>query len=129
MKHDTRGLLQKAARAIHAADTLLGAGDADFAVGRAYYALFYTAEALLHEKGLYSRKHGGIHALFGEHLVKSGLMDPKFHRYLLTAFDRRMQGDYGFDTVITTEEASATIEQAREFLAEAERYLSASHEN
>jgi uncharacterized protein (UPF0332 family) len=53
MKEETRLLLVKADRAIQAAETLLEAGNLyDFATGRAYYAMFYVAEALLEEKGL-----------------------------------------------------------------------------
>lgn len=52
MTEIARKLLDKAGRAIHAAETLLREGDADFGAGRAYYAMFYTAEALLAEKGL-----------------------------------------------------------------------------
>ena len=85
--------------------------------------MFYTAEALLSEKGLRFRKHGGVHALFGEHFIKTGLTDAKFHRFLLDAFDRRLQADYGFDTVIGKEEVNEMIAQAREFLDEAERFL------
>ncbi len=123
MNTDTRKLLEKARRAIRAAETLLQQGDVDFAAGRAYYAMFYAAEALLIEKGLRSRKHGGVHALFGEQFTKPGLIDPKFHRFLLDAFDRRLQADYGFDTVIGKEEVNKMIAQAREFLDEAERFL------
>ncbi len=123
MNTDTRKLLEKAQRAIHAAETLLQQGDVDFAAGRGYYAMFYTAEALLSEKGLRSRKHGGVHALFGEHFIKTGLIDAQFHRFLLDAFDRRLQADYGFDTVIGKEEVNEMIAQAREFLDEAERFL------
>lgn len=50
-------------------------------------------------------------------------MDPKYHRFLLDAYDRRLQADYGFEAVIGREEAARTIEQAREFLAEAEKLL------
>ena len=50
MKEETGKLLEKAARAIEAAKTLLKTGSADFAAGRAYYAMFYIAEALLLEK-------------------------------------------------------------------------------
>ena len=57
MKEPSRNLLDKAARAIHAAEVLLAAGEVDFAAGRAYYAMFYTPEALLYERGLRSRKH------------------------------------------------------------------------
>lgn len=115
--------MEKARRAIEAATTLLQRGDADFAAARAYYAMFYTAEALLTERGVRSRKHGGVHALFGEHFAKTGLIDKKFHRFLLDAFDRRLQADYGFEAVITREEVMAMIEQAREFLVEAAKFL------
>jgi uncharacterized protein (UPF0332 family) len=120
---ETRKLLEKARRAIQAAEMLLQRGDADFAAGRAYYAMFYAAEALLSEKGLHPRKHGGVHALFGEQFIKTGLMDAKLHRFLLDAFDRRLQADYGFEAVLGTEEVTTMIEQAREFLEAAEKFL------
>ncbi|MBI4639227.1 MAG: HEPN domain-containing protein [Candidatus Tectomicrobia bacterium] len=56
MKEETQKLLDKASRAIHAAETLLQEGDVDFAAGRAYYAMFYTAKGLLNEKGLRFRR-------------------------------------------------------------------------
>ncbi len=123
MNTDSHKLLEKAWRAVRAATTLLQHGDTDFAAGRAYYAMFYTAEALLNEKGLRSHKHGGVHALFGEHFTKTGLLNAKFHRFLLDAFDRRLQADYAFEAVITREEVNTMIEQAREFLGEAEKFL------
>ena len=123
MNPDTRKLLEKARRAIDAAETLLQHEDVDFAAGRAYYAMFYAAEALLSDKGLRSRKHGGVHALFGEQFIKTGLMDAKFHRFLLDAFDRRIQADYGFDAVLGRQEVIEMVGQAREFLKEAEKFL------
>lgn len=85
----------------------------EFAAGRAYYAMFYTAEALLAEQGLRFRKHGGVHAAFGQHFAKTAQLDPKFHRWLLDGFDKRGQGDYGLEAVLTTEEIERMIEQAR----------------
>lgn len=123
MKDETRKLLDKAIRAIRAAEHMLREGDADFAAGRAYYAMFYVAEALLNEKDLRFRKHGGVHSAFGEHFAKSGLLDPKFHRRLLDAFDKRIQADYGVEAVITREDVVSMIGQSREFLHEARRYL------
>ena len=81
MRDRSRLLLEKAQRAIRAARTLLDDGNLpDFATGRAYYAMFYIAEALLEEKDLQFSKHGGVHGAFGEHYVKTGLFDPKYHR-------------------------------------------------
>ncbi|OGF25355.1 MAG: hypothetical protein A2V63_11105 [Candidatus Eisenbacteria bacterium RBG_19FT_COMBO_70_11] len=126
MKPESRRLLDKAARAIHAAETLLREGIADFAAGRAYYAMFYAAEALLFERGLQFRKHGAVHGAFGEHFIRSGLLDTRFHRWLLDAFDVRIQGDYGVDAVVSLEEARDMIDQAGEFLREAERIAATS---
>ena len=126
MKPESRRLLDKAARAIHAAETLLREGDADFAAGRAYYAMFYAAEALLFERGLQFRKHGAVHGAFGEHFIRSGLLDTRFHRWLLDAFDVRIQGDYGVDAVVSLEEARDMIDRAGEFLREAERIAATS---
>ena len=121
MKMESGKIMEKARRAIRAAEVLLQQGHVDFAAGRAYYAMFYTAAALLSEKGFRSRKHGGVHALFGEHFTKTGLMDAKFHRLLLDSFDRRLQADYGFDAVIGQQEVSRMIEHAHEFLEQAEK--------
>ena len=123
MKEHTRKLLDKAARAADVAKTLLKRSDVDFAASRAYYSMFYVAEALLNEKGLRFRKHGGVHGAFGDHFIKTGLLDPKFHRWLLDAFDKRIQGDYGVEAAITEEDVEQLISQAGEFLREAQRRL------
>lgn len=96
----------------------------DFASGRAYYAMFYVAEALLEEKQLRYSKHGGVHGAFGEHYVKTGLFDQKFHRWLLNAFDQRIEGDYGVDVIAVNEvDVNRMILQAEEFLSAARIYL------
>jgi len=124
MKENSHLLLAKAQRAIEAARALLAAGNlADFATGRAYYAMFYTAEALLEEKDLRFSKHGGVHGAFGEYYVKTGIFDPKFHRWLLDAFDQRIEGDYSAEVITITEDAEKLVTQAVEFLDVAQRYL------
>ncbi len=123
MKPETQKLLDKASRALRAAETLLNNGDADFAAGRAYYAMFYVAEALLHEKDLRSRKHSGVISLFGESFAKTGALDAKFHRWLLDAFDKRILADYGVEATLTRDDATEMITQAREFLGAANRLL------
>lgn len=122
MKEASEKLLAKAARALGVAERLK-AEDAEFAVGRAYYAMFYATEALLNEKGQRFRKHGGVHGAFGEHFVKTGLFDRKYHRWLLEAFSKRITGDYGIESDLTAEDASLVIGQAREFLSAAKRFL------
>jgi uncharacterized protein (UPF0332 family) len=123
MKAQSESLLRKADRALRVARRLRNDGDLDFAAGRAYYAMFYTAEALLFERGLSFSKHAGVHAAFGEHLAKPGVLDPKFHRYLLDAFAVRLQADYGFDATPTADQVDSLIVQAEEFLHAAQDLL------
>lgn len=123
MKEATRKLLEKAERAIRASGTLLAAGDAEFAAGRAYYAMFYVAEALLFERDLRFSKHSAVHAAYGKEFAKAAVLDPRFHRWLLSAFNLRLQTDYAFDAVISGQEVEETLEQAREFLAAARELL------
>jgi uncharacterized protein (UPF0332 family) len=72
LKEKTGKLLNKAAHAIRASELLLRGGEMDFAVGRAYYAMFYTAQALLYERGFRASKHSGIHSLFGSTSQRPG---------------------------------------------------------
>jgi uncharacterized protein (UPF0332 family) len=128
MKRDSLLLFQKAEQSIGAAERLLADEYPEFAVGRAYYAMFYAAEALLHEREFAFRKHGGVHAAFGEQFAKTGCLDPKFHRWMLDAFDKRIQSDYGVDAAIHGADAQVVIEQAREFLRACRDFLSNSSE-
>ncbi len=123
MKPETEKLLQKASRSIRAAEKLLAEGDVDFAASRAYYALFYVAGALLNEKELQFKKHGGVHGAFAEHFIKTKQLDPKFHRWLVDAFDERIQGDYEVESQVDSAIVKTTIQQAREFLQVARQYL------
>lgn len=85
--------------------------------------MFYVAEALLNEKNLYFSKHGGVHGAFGEHYVKTGVIDSKYHRWLLDAFDQRIEGDYGAEIVTLPQDARELINQAKEFQQTAKKLL------
>ena len=76
MKEQTAKLLDKARDTIEAADILLTNDKTDIAAGRAYYAMFYIAEALLNELGLQLDKHSSVHAAFGKHFAKTKILDP-----------------------------------------------------
>ncbi|MFH1549407.1 MAG: HEPN domain-containing protein [Planctomycetota bacterium] len=123
MKEEARRLLEKAGRALHAAETLAGAGDAEFAAGRAYYAMLHAAQSLLREKNQRYRKHAGVHSAYGEHFARTGTLDPKFHRWLLAAFNTRLKGDYDIEADIDIDTAKEMIEHAHEFLQTARQWL------
>ena len=69
MKEYTRKLFEKALDAIEAAEALSDVGKAEFAAGRAYYAMFYIAEALLGEKGFEFSQHGQVIGAYGSHFA------------------------------------------------------------
>lgn len=123
MKENTAKLLARAQDAIEAADILLTNEKVDIAAGRAYYAMFYTAEALLNELGLEFSKHSGVHAAFGKHFAQPNLLDPKYHRWLIDSFDKRLVGDYGVEANLQMDAVTTMIHQAQDFLEAARRYL------
>jgi uncharacterized protein (UPF0332 family) len=99
-------------------------GKIDVAAGRAYYSMMHTAEALLFEvKDLSFNRHGDIHGAYGLYFAKTKILDPKFHRWLLDAFDQRVVGDYDVSSGLDHEMVSEMIEQAREFLQATRMYL------
>ncbi len=123
MNDYTRKLLDKALDTIESAELLLDHEKTDVAAGRAYYALFYVAEALLNEKGLQFSKHGDVIGAYGKYFSKTKLLDQKFHRWLIEGFDTRQIGDYQVDTKIEMDAVADMINQAREFLGDAQEYL------
>jgi uncharacterized protein (UPF0332 family) len=109
MKPEVRALLQKARESVDAARLLCGKGYWDFAASRAYYALFYTAEALLLEKGLSFSSHSAVIAAFGKEFAKTNALDPKFHRFLIDGQDLRNAGDYDVGTPVAEAQARDII--------------------
>ena len=128
MKQATEKFLKKAMKSIKTAEKLIGPEEAEFAATRAYYALFYVAEALLFEKGLAFKKHSAVHSAFGEHFAKTGQLEPKFHRWLIEAFSSRISSDYDTDPDISITAATQMLLQACEFLEAARQYLSKASE-
>ena len=51
--------------------------------------------------------------------AKEEIIDKKFHRWLLDAFDQRIIGDYGVEAVITQMDVEQMIDHAKEFLTTA----------
>jgi uncharacterized protein (UPF0332 family) len=93
-------------------------------LSRAYYAMFYVAEALLAQMGQSYNSHSAVISAFGKEFAKSGRLDAKFHRCLIDAQDVRNIGDYGVRTDVPEQQAISVCEWADEFIYTAEKYLS-----
>lgn len=119
MKRDIQALVNKAEESLGAAKTLIRDGYFDFAASRAYYAMFYIAEAMLMRLGQSYNKHSAIISAFGREYAKTGIMDPKFHRWLIDAQDFRNIGDYGIEAHISKDDAKSACKWAHEFIKHA----------
>ncbi len=116
-------LLEKARENLRAARLLIQEGLASIAASRAYYAMFYIAEALLLSRDLVYSSHSAVIAAYGKEFARTKDLDPRFHRYLITSQDIRQTGDYGVENKVSLEEASLVIAWADEFLSAAEVFL------
>jgi uncharacterized protein (UPF0332 family) len=116
MTPEQTALLQKAGQSLAAARLLAGENFYDFAVSRAYYAMFYVAEAILLIDSLSFSKHSAVIAGFGQHFVKTGRAPAKFHRYLIEGQDSRLIGDYDPIPALSHRKALEQIHRAEEFL-------------
>ena len=116
-------LLRKSKSSVEAARLLSAEGFYDFSVSRAYYAMFYLAEAFLLGDGFRFSKHSAVIAAFGQYFAKPGRVDPKFHRYLIQGQDSRLIGDYDTSVILTEIHASEQIKRAEAFIELAEESL------
>ena len=123
MTPEQRDLLDYASESLAAARELQQSGHPGFAASRAYYTMFYIAEALLLGQGLAFSKHGAVHAAFGQHFAKTGIAPVEFHRYLLGGFEVRLTGDYGRPKRVSREQAAEQIDRAEQFIQLAERLI------
>ena len=125
MSHEEiRDLIKKAQRSLRSARNLLDDGDCDFAIARAYYAMFYAATAALLARDIRRAKHSGVIAAFGKHLVKPGHFSPAQHKALQGAFRDRTEGDYG-GLFPAPEDVERRLTEATEFVAAVANFLQA----
>lgn len=97
----------------------------DFAVARAYYAMFYAAHALLLEQGRTYSQHGSLLSAVGQYLVKTGLIPAHLHRNLINAYNARIEGDYEPGSQFNEQHAALRISHAEEFITILEEKLGA----
>jgi len=120
---EVQALIEKAKESTDAARSLARDGHYDFAASRAYYAMFYVAEALLAHLGQSYSKHSAVISAFGREYAKAGKLDATFHQRLIDAQDLRHTGDYGIEEHVSKKQAVAVCEWADEFIAAAETLL------
>lgn len=123
-QNEVEKLIQKAKESLNAARQLLRGDYNDFAASRAYYAMFYVAEALLLAIGQSYSKHSAVISAFAREYARTEVIDAKFHRWLIDAQDLRNIGDYGVGVHVDRVKAEAVCMWAEEFIIAAGKHLS-----
>jgi uncharacterized protein len=118
-------LLDYADESHKASKVLIDRGFIGFSAAQSYYTMFYLTEALLLSKGLHFSSHSAVIAAFGKEFAKTGLFDPKFHRYIIDAEERREDGHYGGGRKVSDEDALESFRWAAEFREVVEAYFKA----
>jgi uncharacterized protein (UPF0332 family) len=116
-------LLDKAARFIRSAELLTSEEDLDSAASRLYYAMLFTAQALLEERNLSFTSHRAVISAYGQRFAKTGELDPNFHKALIHAFNQRQLGDYTVNSGLLKEDIQVLIADATNFLEAAVEWI------
>lgn len=114
--NEIRDLTKKAEKFLFTAEHALRTQDYDSCVSRCYYAMFFMAEAALLTKNLSASSHKGVITMFGQHFVKTGILNKSLGRTLNDAYDTRLVGDYGIGFAVSEGQAEGLLETARNFV-------------
>lgn len=120
---EAASLIERAKKYLKSSRMLLMDGDYESSVSRAYYAMFYSAEAVLLTKNLSFSSHRGVISAFGEYFVKTNIFPRAMGRELNRAFEKRQLGDYEYTFVISEDEAREILDQSKHFVESVILYL------
>jgi uncharacterized protein (UPF0332 family) len=123
MTPEQQQLLQKSQENIRAAQLLSHEELYNIAISRAYYAMFYLAEAYLIGENLSFSKHSAVISKFGETFARTGRVPVEFHRYLIQSQQSRTTADYDSGAQATELETTEQIRRAEIFLTFAQGNL------
>ena len=115
--------INKAEKFLSTAENALNNKDYDSCASRCYYAMFFTAEAVLLTKSLTASSHKGVISLFGEHFVKTKILERNLGKALNDAYDKRLVVDYGVGFTVTEQQAGDLLETAQDFVQKLKSYL------
>jgi len=115
--------IERARQMLKVAERNLADGFCGSAINRAYYAIFYAANAMLATQGLSRSRHSGVIAAFRLRFVKPGFIEVEYGDIYGRVMDDRHISDYDVEAVIEPDRARTDLDDARCFVDRIERYL------
>jgi uncharacterized protein (UPF0332 family) len=88
---EIQAFVERAQTSMAAATSLHEDSFYNYAVSRAYYAMFYVASAALLSRGLRFKRHGALVATFGEQFIKTGILPSQLQAHLSRGFEQRCE--------------------------------------
>jgi len=122
-KEESALYVERARQMLEVAAYNLANGFYGSAINRAYYAIFYAANALLATRGLSRSKHSGVIAEFRKQFVKPGLIEIEYSRIYGRVMENRHVSDYEIQLPIDAQAATDDLRDARRFVECIEKLL------
>lgn len=123
MRDELKAMLAQADEKLRAARLLLEGSAWGDAASRAYYAAFHAVSAVLLSKGESYSSHAQVIGAFNKGFVHPGIFPKEFTTLLTRMFEDRQSGDYDFMPGLTEAEARQDVEDARQIVDAARRFL------
>lgn len=117
-------LLDRAGKALLACQTLLEKCLLADAISRAYYTMFYAAQAILFTKSLSAKSHSGTINIFGQEIVEKGIVPKALGRILNKAHALRQKSDYDANADFEMADVEELIKEAKYFLVQIRQAIS-----
>lgn len=106
-------------KALHTLEQAIGnfnMGYVETTANRLYYAAYYAVTALLIKKGIFANTHNGVKAMFGQHLIKTGIINHDMGRLYNRLFNCRLTGDYEDNYDLEMDYIEPLIEPTKQFI-------------
>lgn len=105
------------------AKDILEIGDYKTVANRSYYAVFAAMRAVLALDGFDSKKHSGIIAEFRRTYIKTGVFPVELSDIIEELFNVRTESDYDDFFLLSKEEVTEQLKNAKIFINNIEKYL------
>ena len=111
-----RALENKAQKYLRSAAVLLELEDLDSCASRAYFAMFYAAQAALLQETTTLSSRQGIRTAFVERFVATGRLPDHAADVLNRAAELQEVADYSYDAVVARQDAEIILQEAEAFV-------------
>lgn len=108
--------IEKSEELLNEVALLIEHGFANAAVSRMYYACYHSISALLFSHNIETKTHRGLRQQFGNHFVKTGIIDIEKAKFFNDIADKRNKSDYDDFIAFDLEKAKEIFPQIKEMV-------------